>query len=357
MSSLAEDFPEVLKVFADVLRRPAFAEDRLAVALNQARAVVARQNDQPQGILFRELEELILGADSPYTFEPSFASLAAIDRSDLVDWHARYYRPERTILGLVGDFDTARALELVRAAFGDWNPEGDGPAETEVPFRSEPTPGVFVVERTDIDQSNIAMGHLGVLRSDPDYYALEVMNEVLGGSMSSRLFTEVRTRRGLAYAVAGRVGSGWDRPGTVFLFTTTKVETTGEAISALIDETKAIRTERQPTDEEVAMAKRSILSSFVFRVDTPEDVLDQQLVLEYFGYPLDWLSRYQDRIEAVTTGEVRAAALEHLRPEELTILVVGPTEGRDTDLTGFGEVTPVDITIAPPPAPPSAPEG
>jgi zinc protease len=95
----------------------------------------------------------------------------------------------------------------------------------------------------------------------------------------------------------------------------------------------------------------------VFRVDTPEDVLDQQLVLEYFGYPLDWLSRYQDRIEAVTTGEVRAAAREHLRPEELTILVVGPTEGRDTDLTGFGEVTPVDITIAPPPAPPSAPEG
>ena len=355
MSSLAEDFPEVLEVFADVLRRPAFAEDRLAVALNQARAVVARQNDQPQGILFRELEELIFGADSPYTFEPTYASLAAIDRSDLVDWHRRYYRPERTILGLVGDFDADRALGLVREAFGDWNPEGEVPGDAEVPFREEPTPGVFVVEKSDIDQSNIAMGHLGVLRSDPDYYALEVMNEVLGGGMSSRLATEVRTRRGLAYAVAGRVGSGWDRPGTVLLFTTTKVETTGEAIGALLDEMKAIRTERQPTDEEVARAKRSILSSFVFRVDTPEDVLDQQLVLEYFGYPLDWLSRYQDRIEAVTTEEVRAAAREHLRPEELTILVVGPTEGRDTDLTGFGEVTPVDVTIAPPPAPPAPP--
>jgi zinc protease len=363
MSSLAEDFPEVLEVFADVVRRPAFAEDRLAVALNQARAVVARQNDQPQGILFRELEELIFGADSPYTFEPTYASLAAIDRSDLVDWHRRYYRPERTILGLVGDFDADRALERVREAFGDWNPEGpaedgapgDAPIGEKVPFREEPTPGVFVVEKSDIDQSNIAMGHLGVLRSDPDYHALEVMNEVLGGGMSSRLATEVRTRRGLAYAVAGRVGSGWDRPGTVFLFTTTKVETTGEAIGALLDEMKAIRTERQPTDEEVARAKRSILSSFVFRVDTPEDVLDQQLVLEYFGYPLDWLSRYQDRIEAVTTEEVRAAARQHLRPEELTILVVGPTEGRDTDLTGFGEVTPVDVTIAPPPSEPAPP--
>lgn len=357
MSSLAEDFPAVLGVFADVLRRPAFAQERLEVALNQERAGVVRQNDQPQEILFRELGELIYGSDSPYTFEPTFASLGNISRDDLVDWHRRHYRPERMVLGLVGDFETERAVALVREAFGDWRPDGpaedESPGEVDVPFREEPKPGVFVVEKSDIDQSNIAMGHLGVMRSDPHYYALEVMNEILGGNMSSRLFSEVRTRRGLAYAVAGRVGTHWDHPGTTLLFTTTKVGTTGEAIRALLDEVKAFRGDRQPTDEEVARAKQSILTSFVFRVDTPEDVLNQQLALEYFGYPLDWTARYRERIEAVTTEQVRAAAQEHLRPERFSILVVGPAEGRDVDLSTFGEVTPVDVSIAPPPPPPA----
>lgn len=357
MSSLAEDFPEVLEVFADVLRRPAFAQSRLEVALNQERAGVVRQNDQPQEILFRELEELIYGSDSPYTYQPTFASLANISREDLVDWHRRYYRPERVVLGLVGDFDTERAIELVREAFGDWSPAGaaedESPGEVAVPYREEPKPGVFVVEKSDIDQSNIAMGHLGVLRSNPDYYALEVMNEVLGGNMSSRLFSEVRTRRGLAYAVAGRVGSEWDHPGMTLLFTTTKVGTTGEAIRALLGEVNAFRGDRPPTPEEVARAKRSILSSYVFRVDTPEDVLARQLALEHFGYPLDWIDRYRERIEAVTTEQVRAAAQEHLRPERFSILVVGPAEGRDVDLSTFGQVTPLDVSIAPPPAPPA----
>lgn len=353
MSSLAEDFPEVLEVFADVLRRPAFAQSRLEVALNRQRAGVVRQNDQPQEILFRELEELVYGSDSPYTYQPTFASLANISREDLVDWHRRYYRPERVVLGLVGDFDTERAIELVREAFGDWSSAGEGPSEVDVPYREEPKPGVFVVEKSDMDQSNIAMGHLGVLRSNPDYYAIEVMNEVLGGNMSSRLFSEVRTRRGLAYAVAGRVGTDWDHPGMTLVFTTTKVGSTGEAIRALLDEVNAFRGDRPPTADEVARAKRSILASYVFRVDTAEDVLAQQLALEHFGYPLDWIDRYRERIEAVTTEQVRAAAQEHLRPERFSILVVGPSEGRDVDLSTFGEVTPVDVSIAPPPAPSS----
>lgn len=356
MSALAEDFPEVLRVFADVLRRPAFAPERLEVALNQARAGVARQNDQAQEILFRELEELVYGEDSPYAYEESFATLANIDRDDLVSWHRRYYRPERLVLGLVGDFETERALALVREVLGDWRAEGPDPGDAEIPYREVPRPGVFVAEKSDIDQSNIALGHLGIRKSHPDFYAVEVMNEILGGGMSSRLFSEVRTRKGLAYAVAGRVDSGWDEPGSTFLFTTTKVSTTGESIRALLDEVEAIRGQRPVTEAEVERAKQSILGSFVFRVDAPEDVLGQHLTLEYYDYPLTWLTEYRDRIEAVSTAEVRAAAAEHLRPEHFSIVVVGPSEGRDTDLSTFGPVTPLDISIAPPPAPPASPE-
>lgn len=353
LSALAEDFPEVLRVFADVLRRPAFAPERIEVALTQSRAGVARQNDNPQSILFRELDEQVYGPDSPYARTPTYATLAAIGRDDLVAWHRTYYRPDRTILGLSGDFEPEAALALVREVFGDWRtPAGaePAPAAPEDAYREEPAPGVFVAEKSDITQSNIALGHLGIVRSHPDYYAVEVMNEILGGSMSSRLFSEVRTRKGLAYAVFGRVGSDWDHPGSAVLFTSTKVETTGEAIRALLEEARGMK-ERPPTDEEVERAKRSILASFVFRLDSPREVLEQQLTFEYFGYPLDWLSTYRDRIEAVTPGAVREAAARHLRPEAFSIVVVGPAAGRDVDLSTFGPVHELDISIPPPPAP------
>ncbi|HUF78071.1 MAG TPA: pitrilysin family protein [Thermoanaerobaculia bacterium] len=360
MSALAEDFAEVLRVFADVLRRPAFSPDRIEVALTQERSGVARQNDSPQSILFRELDEQVYGPDSPYARTPTYATLAAIDREDLVSWHRRHFRPEQVILGLVGDFDSETALALVREAFGDWQaPSGGEQADTEELgaaagtaglYREEPSPGVFVAEKGDVNQSSIALGHLGILKSHPDFYAVEVMNEVFGGSMTSRLFSEVRTRKGLAYAVSGRVGSEWDFPGVTLVFTTTKVETTGQAIRALLDEARGMAA-RPPSDDEVERAKRAILNSFVFRIDSPRGVLEQQLTFEYFGYPLDWLSSYRDRIEAVTAEEVRQAASRHLHPDAFSIVVVGPAEGRDEDLGGFGPVRQLDISIPGPPAP------
>lgn len=349
MSSLAEDFEEVLAVFADVLRRPAFAADRVDIALTAERSSVARQNDNPQQILFREIQELVYGEDSPYARTPTYASLAAIDRDDVVAWHEQYFHPNRVVLGLAGDFDAERALARVREVFGDWEP---GPEPAAPPaLAGAPKPGVFVVEKADMTQSNIGMGAFGIRRDAPDYFPVRVLNEVLSGSMSARLFTEIRTRRGLAYAVSGQVGSDWDRPGMTLFFTTTKVSTTAEAIRALLGEANAIRGERPPTADEVARAKQSILASFVFNVDSAEEVLNQQLAFEYYGYPLDWLSAYRGRIEAVDTAQVQAAAKAHLAPDELSILVVGPAEGRDGDLSEFGTVTPVDVTIPVPAAP------
>lgn len=352
MSSLRDDFPAVFRVFADVLQRPAFAPDRIEVALNQARSGVARQNDNPQSIVFRELRERIYGPESPYARTPTFSTLAEIERDDLTAWHRRYYRPDGVILGLVGDFDSEEALALVREVFGEWRPPAEEPPPTGasvVELPDEPNPGVFVAEKSDVNQSNIALGHLGVRKDHPDFYALEVMNEVLSGGGSSRLFSEVRTNKGLAYAVFGQVGSGWDRPGTTILFTSTKVSTTDEAIEAILQEVRGME-ERPPTDEEVARAKQSILASFVFNVDQPSEVLGQQLTYEYFGYPLDRLAEYRERIEAVTPADVRRAAA-HLRPEDLSIVVVGPSEGRDADLSAFGEVQELDISIPPPPPP------
>ncbi len=347
MSSLKKDFPEVLRLFAEVLRHPAFDARKLEVAKNQVVAEIARQNDNPQQIVFRELAEVVYGPDSPYAQQPTYASVAAITRDDLVAWHRQHFHPDRVVLGLVGDFTTEEALAQVRQVFGDW-PRGPATEPVQVPYRERVAPGVYAVDKSDLAQSSIAAGYLGIRKDAPDFYAVEVMNQVFSGSMSARLFSSIRTQKGLAYAVFGQVASEWDHPGVTTLFLTTKAETTGAAIEALLAEARNM-VARPPSDEEVRKAKQSILNSFVFNSDSKRKILNQQLTFEYFGYPLDWLSRYRDGIEAVTTGEVREAAARHLRPGDLAILVVGPKEGRDRPLSDFGPVTALDISIPEPP--------
>jgi predicted Zn-dependent peptidase len=349
MSSLKADFPQVLEAFADVLRNPVFEADKLEVARTGTIASISRQNDNPQGIAFREFGQIVYGEDSPYASDETYESVAKISRDDLVAWHAEYFHPNRIVLGLVGDFDSDQALALVRDAFGDW-PRGPQPAadEGDVFYLQENPTGVFYVEKNDVTQANILMGHLGVRRDNPDYYAIEVMNNVLSGSFASRLFSSVRSAKGLAYTVFGSVGSNWDHPGLFQMYTTTKTGTTGAAIEALIEEAEGM-TARPPSTEEVEKAKGSILSSFVFESDSTREILGQQLRYEYYGYPLDWLQRYRDGIAGVTAEQVREAAAKYIHPDRFAILVVGPSEGMDKPLSTYGEVTDVDVTIPEPP--------
>jgi len=264
----------------------------------------------------------------------------------VVAWHRQGFHPERVILGLVGDFRSADALALVRTTFGDW-PRGAGapPPVQDTAWRNRPNPGVFWAEKKDMTQSGVMLGHLGVRKDDPDYYALEILNDVLSGNFASRLMAHVRTQKGLAYAVSGRVSSDWDHPGAAYLFLTTKTGTTGAGIQALLDEARAIQSTQPPTEEEVERARQGLLSSFIFNADSSRKVLSQQLNLELYGYPLDWLSRYRAGLESVTAAQVRDAAVRHLHPNDFSILVVGPAEGRDRPLTDFGKVTNVDLTI------------
>ena len=346
MSALREDFPAVLAAFADVLRQPAFEADKLEVAKTAVVAGIARQNDNPQGIAFREFSEIVYGEGSPYARNETYATVAAVDRDDLVAWHQRSFHPNNVILGLVGDFDSDEALALVRQEFGDW-PRGPAVEPLEGGWDTEPSPGIYFARKDDMTQSNILIGHLGIEKDHPEFYAVEVLNNVLSGGFASRLFSEIRSRRGLAYAVFGGVGSDYDHPGLFQMFMTTKTETTAESIDALLEEAKKLTTQ-PPTPEEVAKAKQSILSSFVFESDSTRKILGQQLRYEYYGYPLDWLERYQAGIEATSVDQVRAAAAAHVHPDRFSVLVVGPGEGMDRPLSELGEVTAVDITIPEP---------
>ncbi len=346
MSCLKKDFPEVLRVLSEVLRQPVFDEQKIAVAKNRRIAGIARQNDDPQGILSREFDELIYGDDSPYARVPTYDTINSITRGDLVAWHGRYYYPNRTILGLVGDFNTPEAIDLIKQVFGDWR-KGPEEKDSGVPLPKETSAGVYEVEKADVTQSNIAIGHLGIRRDDPDFFSVTVLNHVLSGSFASRLFLNVRSLKGLAYDVSGGIGAGWDYPGTFTMSMSTKTETTAAGIDALLEEARNL-TINPPTEEEVRKAKAAILNSFVFNSDSREKILGQQLTYEYYGYPLDWLSRYRQAIEKVTVAEVRAAAAKYIKPQGFAILVVGPPQGLDKPLSTFGKVTKVDITIPEP---------
>lgn len=345
MSSLKADFPEMLGVLADILRNPAFEEDKLEVAKTQAASGIARQNDDASGIAWREFNQLIYGEDSPYARDTTYETLDNIDRQDLLDWHAKYFHPQNIILGLVGDFESKDATALVKKVFGDW---AEGP-NLEVPEISikAPKPGIYHVEKGDITQSNIRIGHLGIERSNPDYFAVELMNEVFGGSFSARLFSRVRSQKGLAYNVGGQVGSSWDHKGTFFMSMSTKTETTVAGIEALLEEAGNMISE-PPTDAEVAKARSSILNSFVFRADSTREILNQQMNHEYYGFPLDWLQRYRQGIESVTTKQVHEVAEKYIHPDQMAILVVGPSEGTDRPLSDLGTVQSIDIAIPEP---------
>ena len=348
LNCLTDDFPEMLRQFYDILRNPAFDEEKLAVAKSQIEAGIARQNDTANPILAREFQELIYGSDSPYARQSTYETIGNIRRDDLVAFHSKYYHPNRMILGLVGDFEKKAALELVQEVFGAW-PRGPEVEEPKVSHRTEANAGVFFVEKNDVTQSYIRIGHLGIQRDHPDYFAVQLMNQVLGGSFAARLFSRVRSEKGLAYNVFGSVTSQWDYPGTFLMSMSTKTETTGAGIEALLLEAKNMTSE-PPTEEEVEKARAGMLNSFVFSADSIAEILNRQMTYEYFDYPLDWLDRLRNGMETVTTEQVRKAAADHIHPENFTILVVGPKEGTDRPLSDFGAVTPVDITIPEPPA-------
>ncbi|BCS34616.1 peptidase M16 [Luteitalea sp. TBR-22] len=349
MSALKQDWVEVLQVFSDVLRTPRFDPARLEVARRGIEASIARQNDDPGSIASREFRELMYGADTPFAREVTYASVQAITRDDLVAWHGRYLHPEQTIIAVHGDVTQADALAAITKVFGSWN---RGPKAT-ITFpdpRPQSAPGVYEAVKSDVAQSSIRIGHMGTLKSThPDYYPVQVLNEVLSGSFTSRLFSKVRTEKGLAYSVGGSVGSGYTRVAPFSMATSTKTSTTAETIETLVAEARRIISE-PPTEAEIARARQSILNSFIFNSATSEQVLGQHVVYEYYGLPTDWLERYRAGIEKVTAADTARVAKQYIKPEQFAILVVGPTEGRDKPLSTFGAVKTLDISIPEPPS-------
>lgn len=341
---LSKDVKRGLQIFAGLIRTPAFEPARVELAKLQTIEGIRRRQDNPGSIVGREFVKLLYGADHPTARESSIESITRITRDDLVAFHRKTVHPNGMMLGVTGDFDKSAMLALLREVFGDWK-KGEVPvlAIADVPKSRTEKPVVRFVNK-DTSQTHLRLGHLSIKEQDPDYVALAIANDILGGSsFRSRLFNDVRTKRGLAYSVGSRLNVGVHDQGVWLMRAETKLPSTQEVIARFVANLERMRTELV-SDSELAEAKEAYVNSFIFSFASSSAIVGRLIELEYDGLPKDFLQQLRARVIALTKDEILAVAKKHFHPERLTIVAVGAGEALPKLLSGFGDVKEIKLS-------------
>jgi predicted Zn-dependent peptidase len=326
LSVLSKDLDEGLGIFFDVLMNPEFREAPLNLAKARLVEQLRQANDSPGGVLGREYERLLYG-DHPLTWRPTKKSYEGITAADLKAVHAQYFFPKNIILAASGDFNKAELKAKIDKAVAGWKNK-----DLKFPSFSKqfpkPEPGVYFIQKA-INQGYINIGHLGLEDTNPNYFAVQVMNFILGGgSFSSRITMKVRSDEGLSYNQGSRFSYRWGFPGTFSGYVQTKSSTVGYAISLILNEFNRIRKE-PVTDPEMETAINYYLESFSSAFESPHATMATFANLEMTGKPADYYKTYRDKIKAVTKAKVQEVANMYVRPDQLVIMIVGDFEPCD----------------------------
>ena len=354
LSTMAEDIEKGLEIFADVLRNPAFREDKLELRKQQAIEGIRRRNDNPIQLAWRNFSAILYGTDHPFGWYSEIEDVESIAVDNLKAFHAKYYQPNNIMLAITGDFETDTLIAQIEKVFEGWeNSEIEFPHIAAV--ENAPKPSVNYILK-DLPQTTMLIGHFGIKRTPdfPDFFALRVMNDILGeGGFTSRLMKEVREKHGLAYMVGSLMQTSfYTNPGEWFAYSQTRSEKTAEAISLIISIVRDLG-ENPVSAEELQLTKDSLINSFVFGFESSSQIAFQQMMLAYRGFAPDFLETYTDNIAKVTAEDVQAVAQKYLHPDALTIVTVGNQDNFDRPLSEFGEVN--EIKIKQPEPPPAEP--
>ncbi|MDZ7771339.1 MAG: pitrilysin family protein [Balneolaceae bacterium] len=347
MNVLKEDFGELLPIFIDLLRNPAFPQDKIDLAKTQTKSNISRRNDNPQQVASRVFQQVIYGESSIYARNTEYETVNNITREDMMQFHEEHFTGENMMVGVIGDFETSEMRRQLEQAFGAL-PAGE---ETTLEFPEvdyDWENSINLVDKPDVTQSTVIMGHIGGMRDNPDYPEVQVMNQVLSGGFSGRLMQVVRTEMGLAYTVSGSYGMGnTNYPGVFTAGVGTQTSTTAEAIDAVIEQIERLRQEPIP-QQELQETKEQFLNSLVFRYTSYEDVLNERMSYAYLGLPEDTFDEYVEGVRNTTVEDVQRVAQEYMHPDSLQILVVGNKSGLGDQLQKYGEVNEIDISIPQP---------
>jgi len=323
LSILSKDLEEGLDLFFDVLMNPEFREDSLKIARGRLIEQLKTANDAPSAVLSREFERLLYG-DHPLTYQPTKATVENISREDLKAYHQKYFFPRNIILVAAGDFNKRTFVDRINKYISRW--KNQNLVFPAIPRNfPEVEPGVYFIQKK-INQGYVSLGHLGIEDTNPDYFAVQVMNFILGGgSFTSRITSKVRSDEGLAYNTGSRFTYRWGFPGTFSGYVQTKSSTVGYAISLILKEFERIRQELV-SEAEMETAINYYLESFSEFFANPITTMRNFALLELQGKPMDYYKTYRDKIRSVTREKVLEVARKYIKPEKMVIMIVGDWE-------------------------------
>lgn len=340
LSVLSKDMAMGLKVWADLLRNPAFPADKLELAKVDIRNSIKRRNDEPGGVNSRYFYNLLYG-DHPSGRILEWGTVKGLTPEDLQAYHKKYFVPNNMIVGISGDFKRDELLAQLKTLVGDWK-KSDQVLPPPPPVTMTANPGVYEVVK-DVNQAVIRIGELGIKRDNPDRYAINLMNYILGGgSFTSRLTSRVRSDEGLAY----RTGSSFDIDtrdyGVFAAFCQTKSATTYKATKIIMEEIAKIRTNGS-TEAELTDAKNAAINRFVFNFDTSGKIVQNLMSLEFNGLPADYYDNYTAKVSKVTLADIKSVAQKYLDLANMTFVVVGNPSTFDKPLDEFGKVVTIEL--------------
>ncbi|MCZ7625776.1 MAG: hypothetical protein C3F12_04900 [Candidatus Methylomirabilota bacterium] len=321
LTVLKKDLPKGLELLSDILLHPVFEQGEIVRKVQELRAALRKRQEDPGEVAEEEFNRLVFGSH-PYgrPLEGTDASLAAITRDDILGFYRDHYTPERTSITIVGDVDRDEITDRIRRSLGSWT---RGKASVERATVPTPLQERIVVKKIDrrVTQASIVLGHQGIRRDNPDFYALTVMNYILGGGgFSSRLVERIREKNGWAYDVSSQFSPGLE-PGAFQVVLQTKNETAGPAVREVVRELQRIR-EQGVSDQELADAKAYLIGSFPMRLDTNAKLAGLISTVEYYKLGLDYADRYRTLIEGVSKEDILRVARTYLKPEGYVLVVV-----------------------------------
>jgi zinc protease len=342
MLVMKDSFDSGLKMLSDMARHPAFSAEELARQRQQLLSSLQVSLDDPDFIANAVFDRLVYGFH-PYGMPQSGTpdTLAAITRDDLIAFHQKYFVPNNGILAVVGDVSPADAFAAVRRVFGDWE-------RREVPqltFTNPPSPTrrVVIVNKPDSVQTEVRVGNIGIPRNHPDYMAVNLAIRVLGGEGSNRLHQVLRTARGLTYGAQANFDT-FKESGDFEAETNTRTMATGEVLRLIVDEFWKLQRERV-SERELSDAKAYLTGSFPLTIETPNAIATQIVNVLFYGLPVGELQNFRARVNAVTVDDIQRVAKLYLKPDQLSVVLVGNAAEFKNQLqgTGFDSFETVDL--------------
>ncbi|NMG11515.1 pitrilysin family protein [Brasilonema sp. UFV-L1] len=321
--SLAADLPVLIQTLADVVKNANFPTKDFKLSLKQALTALKQELDDPSDVARRTFVQSVYPKKHPLHIFPTEQSLRRISRKDVIEFKTKHYRPDTTVLALVGDFTPESVQELIKTEFGNWKANGVPPT-LKYPAVSLPEKVIDVNPVLPGKAQAITyMGNTGINRKDSRFYAALVLNQILGGdTLSSRLGAQVRDRLGLTYGIYSSFLTG-KNSGTFMIEMQTSPEDTRQAIASTRELLKEIH-QKGVTELEVETAKHILISNYIVSLANPEELIDKILMNEVYGLAKEELRGFPEKIQAVNFEQVNQAARELLYPDKIVVVTAGP---------------------------------